>query len=491
MKIEINRHSDIPIAQQIQENIADRIRSNLLEEGSKLPSVRKLAEQTGVSLMTANKAYNHLEKQGLIEKVQGLGTYVRKNSRTSKTENEKKLLSYDWQLTVTDYLPRAQYMQFNTGKEKIQFSSSKIWPNLLPNRYLIKETIQILSEEPYILSTYGEGRGDITLRKEMSAYLKHLKIAIEPDDIVITNGVQQGIDIVARSFVGPGDVVVTETPTYSAAIDVFRGRGASIVSIPVDENGMRVDLLPSLKNKPKVIYTIPSFQNPTGTLLSKKRRQLLLDFAQSNEIIIIEDDSWSEIYFDSKPPLPIKSLDEYGHVIYLKGLSKTLSPGCRIGVMATSGTNLNRIIAAKTITDLGTPLLNQKAVLSFLRSNRMKEHIKKLRIALKLRRDRVIDLLTVYAPKEVTWIVPKGGVNIWISLPPWVDTNQMLFEAKKFGISFLPGSACYPKEPAMNHLRLCFAAVDDQLLETGIKTLCKIFTAFIEERNEESNMPLV
>lgn len=307
MKIEINRHSDIPIAQQIQENIADRIRSNLLEEGSKLPSVRKLAEQTGVSLMTANKAYNHLEKQGLIEKVQGLGTYVRKNSRTSKTENEKKLLSYDWQLTVTDYLPRAQYMQFNTGKEKIQFSSSKIWPNLLPNRYLIKETIQILSEEPYILSTYGEGRGDITLRKEMSAYLKHLKIAIEPDDIVITNGVQQGIDIVARSFVGPGDVVVTETPTYSAAIDVFRGRGASIVSIPVDENGMRVDLLPSLKNKPKVIYTIPSFQNPTGTLLSKKRRQLLLDFAQSNEIIIIEDDSWSEIYFDSKPPLPIKA----------------------------------------------------------------------------------------------------------------------------------------------------------------------------------------
>ena len=293
------------------------------------------------------------------------------------------------------------------GKKKSQFSSSKIWPNLLPNRYLIKETIQILSEEPYILSTYGEGRGDITLRKEMSAYLKHLKIAIEPDDIVITNGVQQGIDIVARSFVGPGDVVVTETPTYSAAIDVFRGRGASIVSIPVDENGMRVDLLPSLKNKPKVIYTIPSFQNPTGTLLSKKRRQLLLDFAQSNEIIIIEDDSWSEIYFDSKPPLPIKSLDEYGHVIYLKGLSKTLSPGCRIGVMATSGTNLNRIIAAKTITDLGTPLLNQKAVLSFLRSNRMKEHIKKLRIALKLRRDRVIDLLTVYAPKEVTWIVPK------------------------------------------------------------------------------------
>jgi DNA-binding transcriptional MocR family regulator len=270
-----------------------------------------------------------------------------------------------------------------------------------------------------------------------------------------------------------------EAPTYPGAIDVFRSRGATILTVPIDEDGMRVDMLHALceKHNPKLIYTTPTFHNPTGTIMPLQRRKLLLDIAESHHCLIMEDDPFSDIYFDRKPPLPIKSLDKSGHVIYLKGLSKTIAPGCRIGLLAASGSIFKRLYAAKANMDLGSPLLTQKVIVPLVDSAKMEQHLKRLRAALKSRRDVVLAVLKEHAPSGVTCFIPKGGLNVWIQLPSWIDSNVLLYEANKRHVSFLTGSACFAIENEHSTLRLSYSYANEKLLQDGVMILCEIMRA--------------
>jgi DNA-binding transcriptional MocR family regulator len=491
MHIEIQRNADISLTKQIYHSILDHIRSELLEEDLQLPSVRELSKQLEVSLVTVVKAYQKLEQEGFITSVQGKGTFIRK-TKMEETERKEGTSTYDWQLSVQDYLPRSQFARFHQVPQKIHLSSNMIDPGLLPNRYLEQEIHKMLSENPKILSQYGEIQGDKELRKAMVEYLKRMDVPTTPDNILVTSGSQQGIDLVARTFVGPGDVVVMEAPTYPGAIDVFRGRGATILTVPVDSDGMRIDLLQNLcdKYKPKIIYTVPTFHNPTGAVMTLKRRRQILELARSIQCLVIEDDPCSEVYFEKKPPVPMKSLDQFGNVIFLKGLSKILAPGCRIGILAATGSIFKRLLAAKANTDLGSPLLTQKAIHSFITSNRMMDHLKKLRTALRIRRDLVLEILTQHLPEEVSWFIPKGGLNVWLTLPSWINTDHLLLEAKREQITFLPGSACYPTEQENHHLRISFSYMNEQQLEQGVTTICNILQLAIDSKIKQYSSPL-
>ncbi|MCY9039839.1 PLP-dependent aminotransferase family protein [Bacillus inaquosorum] len=489
MQIDIQRNKGESLSKQIYQSIVDRIRSGLLEEGSKLPSVRSLSKQLEVSLVTAVKAYKQLEQDGFATSIQGKGTFVK--AKISEKKKVEAIPSYDWQLSLQDYLPRSQFARYHIAPQKVHLSSSMIDPKLLPNRYFEHEVQQVLSENPELLSIYGNVQGDNQLRSEMSAYLKRSGVTSTPENILVTSGLQQSIDLVARTFVGPGDVVVMEAPTYPGAIDIFRGRGATILTVPVDKDGMRIDILQNVceKHKPKVIFTIPTFHNPTGFVMSLKRRKQLLDIAGSIHSIIVEDDPCSEIYFEKKPPVTLKSMDQFGNVIYLRGLSKTIAPSCRIGILTASGSIFNRLLAAKANADLGSPLLTQKAILPLINSKRMIDHSKKLRTALKIRRDLALDLLTSLSPEGVSWTIPEGGLNLWISLPSWIDSQRLLSEAKKQQITFLPGSACYPVGQENNHLRISYSYINEELLKHGITTLCNIFHAAISSQKTSENRP--
>ncbi|MEC1580313.1 PLP-dependent aminotransferase family protein [Bacillus subtilis] len=489
MQIDIQRNKGESLSKQIYQSIVDRIRSGLLEEGSKLPSVRSLSKQLEVSLVTAVKAYKQLEQDGFATSIQGKGTFVK--AKISEKKKVEAIPSYDWQLSLQDYLPRSQFARYHIAPQKVHLSSSMIDPKLLPNRYFEHEVQQVLSENPELLSIYGNVQGDNQLRSEMSAYLKRSGVTSTPENILVTSGLQQSIDLVARTFVGPGDVVVMEAPTYPGAIDIFRGRGATILMVPVDKDGMRIDILQNVceKHKPKVIFTIPTFHNPTGFVMSLKRRKQLLDVAGSIHSIIVEDDPCSEIYFEKKPPVTLKSMDQFGNVIYLRGLSKTIAPSCRIGILTASGSIFNRLLAAKANADLGSPLLTQKAILPLINSKRMIDHSRKLRTALKIRRDLALDLLTSLSPEGVSWTIPEGGLNLWISLPSWIDSHLLLSEAKKQQITFLPGSACYPVGQENNHLRIGYSYINEELLKHGITTLCNIFHAAISSQKTSENRP--
>ncbi|WP_019120546.1 PLP-dependent aminotransferase family protein [Brevibacillus massiliensis] len=486
MKIELNRSSHIPLSQQIHQALADRILSGYFPKGSRLPSVRKLAGLLHVSPVTVIHALDMLEKEKLVTRIQGKGTFVYEQ----RTDGQEGQQQDPMPLQIPDYIHRSQYLYYNQMPAEFNFASSSVDPALLPTKLLAESIQHLARHQPEILAQYGEIQGDLELRQVLAKYLTQESLFTTPQEILVTNGSQQGIDLVARSFIGPGDVVVTEEPTYAAAIDVFRSRGAAVVSVPMDEEGMRIDKLTALLDTytPKLVYTIPTFQNPTGKVMSVRRRKQLLELANELGFLILEDDPWSEIYYDETPPPHIKSMDTSGSVIYLKGLSKILSPGCRIGFLIASVNILNRLIVAKTNADLGNPLLNQKVILPILESNRIGRQLGELRSTLKKRRDLTLKLLGQQAPAGTSWIVPKGGFNLWISLPDWANTNELLGEAEKRNVTYLPGSSCYPGEMEWNHLRISFSFVDEDHLKRGIRELCALIDSYLSSPEERKGL---
>ncbi|MED1953755.1 PLP-dependent aminotransferase family protein [Brevibacillus centrosporus] len=499
MHIDLDRHSGITLSEQIRTSIADRIQSGLLQEGEKLPSVRKLSTLLDVSLMTVFHAYELLEQEGLIDRIQGKGTFTLGKSKGSKhrpSQNDSEKPSLDWQNAVVDYLPRAQYwrMMQTPLLDVAKLSMAALHSSLIPTEWISKQFFQYAQLDSTLLTEYGPVQGDSKLRGAVLPYFREKSIAVSPNEIMILNGSQQGIDLVASTFVGPGDCVVLEEPAYPCTIDVLRKRGATVYTIPIDEEGMQVDRLAALcdTRPPKLIYTNPTYQNPTGTVMSARRRVQLLELAQSYNAIILEDDATSDLYFGTKPPPPpIKSMDRHGHVIYLKGISKFISPGCRIGFLIADGTFITRLVSSKGISDLGSPLITQKAILPFFTSNQLQKHLPVLREKLKERRDLVLQILNRMAPKSVQWTKPEGGLNIWLSLPPTMNADDLHTFALKEGISFLPGHVCFPTQQQYHHLRLSFSYLDMHSLERSLITLCRLLQDFTSsDRHSQRMMPM-
>lgn len=493
LNININKKSSISLVQQIYESLLEQIQDGHLEKGKLIPSIRGLAKQLDVSMVTVSKAYSLLEKEGSIKTVRGKGTFVwdEKNEEDIKIQDIKVNNQYDWQAKLADYLPSSRTFAYPSDFKKFSFESAKISPGLLAGTLDSEEAKNVFRQYPSSLFSYGDIQGDEEFRNALTAYFATLDVETTTNEILITNGVQQGIDLVARTFLGHGDIVIMETPAYSPAIEIFRSWGATILSVPIDEHGMQVDYLEELclNIQPKLIYTNPTFQNPTGIVLSKSRREKLLHIAQKHQILIVEDDSWSELYFGENPPMPIKSMDEKGHVIYLKGFSKWLSPGCRLAALTANGTVLERLLAAKRIADLGSPLFIQKMMELLLQSESLPQHIDIIRNALSHRSALMMNMLKEHAPPGITWTRPAGGLNLWVTCPPWFNTDIFLHKLIKEGIFLLPGSACYPTETEYNHIRFCFSFMSEEQIEKGMKLFCDLLTQELT-RNKTIGSPL-
>lgn len=478
MDIEINKSSSLSLVQQIYEALIEQIQTGRIVEDDPLPSIRGLAKQLEVSMVTVSKAYALLEKEGLIKTVRGKGTFVLNNKKEIGIKNTETFNKYEWQDKLADYLPSSRTFSFPGSSKEYSFESAKLSPGLLAGTLDSEETKNILRQYPNSLFSYGDIQGDEEFRLRLADYITADAVETSAGEIIVTNGVQQGIDLIARTFIGQGDIVIMETPSYSPAIEIFRSWGATILSLPVDENGMQVESLEEIciNLRPKLVYTNPTYQNPTGMVLSKERRERLLEIAQKYHILIIEDDSWSELYFEQAPPLPIKSIDGTGQVIYIKGFSKWLSPGCRLAALTAHGSILGRLLAAKRIADLGSPLFNQKVMGLLLLSEALPQHLNVIRKALSNRAEVMMRVLKERAPSGITWTRPTGGLNLWVSCPSWFNTDIFLHKLQTEGIFCLPGSACYPAETEYNHIRLCFSFLSEDQIEKGMKLFCRLLT---------------
>ncbi|WP_129691518.1 PLP-dependent aminotransferase family protein [Gottfriedia acidiceleris] len=473
MKIQIHKKSTVPIYLQVSNQIAGSIQSGLLLPNEKLPSLRKLAEELSISLLTVRKAYKWLETNGYVTVEPGKGVFIsRKVKKTSQVDS-----SNNWQQTLGINIVRSQYL-INREQLKYDFSKAVVYPRLLPNKFLADEMQKLLRDDPSILTTYGPVQGDNELRTEIVKHLYEFqKIRSKAENLIITSGVQQGIDLVAQVLLKPGDSIIVESPCYGGALDIFINKGIHIIPVEMDEEGIRSDLIEDMciKFTPKLIYVNPTFQNPTGISMSNGRRKELIDLAQQYHFFILEDDSFSDIYFEKAfQYYPIKYYDQSNHVIYIKGFSKTLAPGVRIAAMLANGPVLEWLLAVKASMDVGSPLLTQKAILPFLRTNRMRSHVEKLRIALQIRRDTSVEILSSLND-QLNFRIPDGGFNLWLTFHESnLDIFSLLRKANHENISFLPGVACFNNNTDLSSFRISYSLVSENDLAEGLEKLRNI-----------------
>lgn len=482
--IQLARDSDVPIYRQLHAELAALIRSGRIAPGERLPSVRELARELAVSLITVVQAYQVLAADGLVQATVGRGTFAVIPATPAAAGNVSRETVHDqdalaWQSSLPVHLraPRVAAMEAllkpAVRSNVIPLAGGIPDPTLFPVRALGRLWHRALAiEDPRFLQ-YGSPQGDQNLRGWVADHCGALGITARPEDVLITSGSQQAIDLVTRTLVAPGDHVLVESPTFLTALDILEGRGAKVIGVPVDADGMRVDLAASLIDRfqPRLIYTVPTAQNPTGTVMSDERRRRLVAMARQHNLLVLEDDSCSEFTYDNEPPPGIKAYDSGGHVLFARSFSKTVIPGLRVGCVVGQGPLMARLIEAKLVMDRFTSPLIQRTLWRYLSS---KQYARDLRIATdtyRRRRDTVLRVLEASMPPGIEWTRPAAGFNLWITLPAEIPAREAFAEALKEGVACGLGDLFLPHTPPPSGLRLSFADKSEDILTEGIRRL--------------------
>ena len=367
---------------------------------------------------------------------------------------------------------------FERNPEAVFFGGGVPPAEIIPLDRLRQGAERAWSDGPETL-LYGEVRGYKPLRELIAARMAARGATVDPTDILITNGAQQGIDLAARVFIDPGDIILTEAPTFMDALRVFRSHEAEPVGVPVDAEGLRVDLLPEILDRlpkpPKFLYTIPTYQNPMGVTVSPARRQALVDLARERGLVIIEDDPYGELAYDGPPVPTLKSLDP--EVIFLGTFSKVLAPGLRVGWIASSPALREAFFNVKEGTDIHNERIMTRAVYHAA-DGFLDDHIAAASEVYRRRRDAMLAGLERFMPEGVTWTTPRGGFFLWVTLPERYDTNAMLPDATDRGIIFLPSSWFYPDASWTRSMRLNFSSQPEERITWAMEILGESIRAY-------------
>jgi 2-aminoadipate transaminase len=304
---------------------------------------------------------------------------------------------------------------------------------------------------------------------------------VDCDEIVVTTGGQQVIDLVTKTLIDPGDVVVAEAPTYPGAVPVFSSYQADVVQVEMDADGMRVDLLEQTLQRleregrrPKFIYTVPSFQNPAGVTMSLERRRRLVQIAHERELLVLEDNPYSLLRYEGDPVPTLHSLDGGVYVMYLGTFSKILSPGMRLGWVVAPPPVLEKINLGKQAADLCTSTLSQLMLQAYFQESRWRDYVDSLTAIYRARRDTMLDALAEYFPPQAEWTRPAGGLFVWATLPDFIDTTDLLARALRDNVAFVPGEQAYMDGRGRNAMRLNFSASGEDSIREGIRRIGKV-----------------
>jgi 2-aminoadipate transaminase len=304
---------------------------------------------------------------------------------------------------------------------------------------------------------------------------------VDVDDITVTSGGQQVIDLVTKTLIDPGDVVVAEAPTYPGAVPTFSSYQAHVVQIDMDADGMRVDMLEETLERlerdgrrPKFIYTVPTFQNPAGVTLSLERRRRLVEIANRRELLVLEDNPYGLLRYEGDPLPSLYSLDGGVYVMYLGTFSKILSPGIRIGWVVAPPPVLEKINQGKAGTDLCTSTLSQLMVQAYFKEVDWREYVESLTDLYRTRRDTMLDALAEFFPPQAEWTRPRGGLFIWATLPNFIDTTDLLARALRDNVAFVPGEQAYFDGRGRNAMRLNFSNQNETSIREGIRRIGKV-----------------
>jgi 2-aminoadipate transaminase len=360
--------------------------------------------------------------------------------------------------------------------DMISFSGGMPDVGQVPAEAVTAATQEALRQEGAVALQYGSSEGTLMLRTLVTELMAESGVRLKPDDLIVTAGAQQGLDLLAKVFLDPGDVIIVEGPTYVGALQAFSAYGPRIVAVGMDEGGMRIDELTRVLNElgprgAKFIYTIPNFQNPAGVTLLPERRRMLLELAREFDIPVVEDDPYGRLRFEGGHVKPLRALDE--DVIYLGTFSKIFAPGLRLGWMAAPRPILAKVVLAKQAADLCGSNFAQGVAERYFAGTRWRKVLRGLVDSYAERRDAMLEALAEHFPAEATWTRPEGGFFIWVELPGFVDTSTLLPEAVERGVTFTPGDSFYADGRGRNCMRLAFCYARPVEIREGIRRLAE------------------
>jgi len=382
-----------------------------------------------------------------------------------------------------------ELLKFTEDPEVISFAGGMPAPEAFPTKEFTEACNRILQTQSSQALQYSSTDGYLPLRDMIAKQSKRYGIEVTTDNILITSGSQQALDLLGKIFINPGDHIIVENPTYVGALQALNVYGAEYIPIPTDEEGMITsELEKSLRSSPKFIYVLPNFQNPTGVTLSFERRLQLIELSEKYGVPIVEDDPYGQLRFEGDNLPAIEVLDSQtraqdgcysGNVIYTSTFSKTLSPGIRLAWVIAPPQVIHKLIMAKQGADLHTATFNQMIAYEVGKDGFINEHVKYIRKIYRERRDVMLDTLEEHMPEGVKWTHPQGGLFLWLTLPECIDSKELLTDALKYKVAFVPGSSFFADASHPNTMRLNFSYSNTDLINEGIGRLAKAIKEFI------------
>ncbi len=376
-----------------------------------------------------------------------------------------------------------ELLKLTQRPEVISFAGGLPAPEIFPVQRFREACQKVLTTNPSTALQYGPTEGYRPLRELIVAHMARYGILATVDNILITSGSQQALDLIAKLLINRGDRILVESPTYLGALQAFDLMGAEYVTVPIDDDGLQTSEMDrALRSGPKFMYILPNFQNPGGTTLSRPRRDELVLLSDKYGIPIIEDDPYGQLRYEGEHIPPLVVLDRtnllrdngylLGNVIYLSTFSKVLAPGLRLGWIVAPPDVITHLVQLKQSTDLHTSSFTQMVAYEVARDGFLEEHVKLIRRVYKERRDAMLEALHDYFPPEVSWTHPHGGLFLWVTLPPGIDTMKLLDTALRQDVAFVPGGPFFPSgQEKGSHMRLNFSNAQPEQIREGIRRL--------------------
>ncbi|MBV9279800.1 MAG: PLP-dependent aminotransferase family protein [Chloroflexi bacterium] len=473
----IDPSSDAALHRQVYDAIRSAILTGQLKPGDRLPPTRVLAEQLSLARMTVAEAYDQLQAEGYLQARQGSGTYVASNlpgqapallGDRSGGDEPPRLSAWGRHVTRPEY--RALRARGEVSTFRYDFRPHRIAQDHFPWDAWRAAMDRAFARERGALLSYPPPAGHSGLVEEIAAHVrKHRAVSCAPDQIVVVNGSQQGLNLLAQLLLDGGDRAAVEDPGYPPARLVLEARGVRVTRVPVDEDGIVVDRLAAGPHR--LVHVTPSHQDPTGATMSLGRRLALLDVAASAGCLIVEDDYDSEFRYEGRPVESLQGLDSGGRVVYAGTFSKSVLPGLRIGFLILPPILVRPFVTAKSLWDGGVPLLEQAALGEFMRSGEYERHIRRVRRVYRERRDRLVAALDDVFEGRAAVGERHGGLNVLVSLRVPLSEVEVARRGSEAGIGLRPASPYYARPPRLPTFLLGFGAVPPQDIRDGIRLL--------------------
>jgi len=498
LPLQLQPQSHVPLYIQLRDQLRALVHTGDLKPGDRIPASRELAASLGVHRTTVANAYAELESEGLIQGHVGRGTFIRGNGNGLKlTPPAPPVLNgipgVRWELLFADDRGEETLARLTASAPKSALSFVLARP---PAEYFPVEELRncvsaVLRREAEEVLLLGPSDGYPPLRQEILSLLRHEGLHIKEENLLITDGCQQSLDLICKAFVRPGDSVILENPTYPGAVAIFHSARARALVVPVRSQaepgtslGLDVEAMEATlaANRVKLIVLTPDFHNPTGASLPLASRRKILEIAGKHQVPVVEDHIYARLHARQERLPSLKQLDHRELVIHIDSFAKTAFPGIRVGWMVAPAKVIERLRVVKQVTDLHTDQLSQATLAEFLRRGLFATHLERMRKVYASRLAALDEALRKHMPEGVRWTKPEGGMCLWLELPPGFDASELLIHLKERGVLFAPGRYFYVQAPQPNTLRLGFAGVEERKIARGMQTMAEMLRGEMRKR---------